>query len=152
MSINPGSIFGNFHIRSSDLLALPVLDSEKGFTFSLKVEENLTAIRKVCKFCFVFCFCSFAVLLTSAFQVSFQVALLYTTSNHERRIRVLNKCLPVTSSMADLFRTANADVLADLIFKAAAKKVNGLGCFSFFRFKKKKKKKKGNRFSPFSGS
>ncbi len=100
VSINAGSIFGNFHIRSSDLLALPIIDSEKGFTFSLKVEENLTAIRKV----------------------SFQVALLYTTASHERRIRVLNKCLPVTSSLADIFRTANSDVLCDLMFKAAARK------------------------------
>ena len=100
VSVNPGAIFGNFHIRSSDLLALPCIDSDKGFAFSLKVEENLAAIRRV----------------------SFQVALLYTSSNHERRIRVLNKCLPVSASLADLFRTAQAEVLADLIFKAAAKK------------------------------
>ncbi len=100
VSINPNSIFGNFHIRSTDLLSLPMLDSEKAFTFALKEEENLTAIRKV----------------------SFQVALLYTTSTHERRIRVMNKCLPVSSSLADIFRTANSDVLCDLIFKAAARK------------------------------
>lgn len=100
VAINPGAIFGNFHVRSSDLMALPCVDSEKGFTFLLKVEESLTAIRRV----------------------SFQVALLYTSSNHERRIRVLNKCLPVSSSLADVFRTAKAEVLADIMFKTAVKR------------------------------
>ena len=100
VSVNPTAIFGNFHIRSSDLLALPVIDSDKGFAFSLKVEENLTTIRRV----------------------SFQVALLYTSSNHERRIRILNKCLPVSASLADVFRMANAEVLGDLLFKAAGKR------------------------------
>jgi len=52
-------------------------------------------------------------------RVSFQVAVLYTSSNNERRIRVLNKCLPVSGSLADVFRTANCEALCDLLVKMA---------------------------------
>ncbi len=56
VTINGTNVYGNFHIRSTDLLALPCVDQSQAYTFQLKVEENLNMVRRV----------------------SFQVALLYT--------------------------------------------------------------------------
>lgn len=97
VSVNGTNVFGNFHIRSTDLLALPNVDHTQAYTFQLKVEEQLVHIKRV----------------------SFQVALLYTSTSSERRIRVLNKCLPVSGSLADVFRTAHCEAIADLLCKMA---------------------------------
>jgi hypothetical protein len=49
--------------------------------------------------------------------VSIQNALLYTTSQGERRIRVATVCLPVTSSLSDLFKFADVDAVVALTSK-----------------------------------
>ncbi|MCH1922194.1 hypothetical protein L9G15_22585, partial [Shewanella sp. A3A] len=45
-------------------------------------------------------------------HVYFQTALLYTTSFGERRIRVMNLCLPVAKTVADLFSSADQLAIA----------------------------------------
>lgn len=81
---------GNHYLRGADLLALPTIDSDKAFTCDLALEEQSLT-------------CS---------HVSVQCALLYTTSEGERRIRVHNLNLPVTTNMQDLY--ANLDVRASM--------------------------------------
>lgn len=49
--------------------------------------------------------------------LSIQNALLYTTSQGERRIRVATLCLPVTSSLSDLFKFADVDAVVALTSK-----------------------------------
>ncbi|XP_006727256.1 protein transport protein Sec24B isoform X3 [Leptonychotes weddellii] len=79
---------GNFFVRSTDLLSLANINPDAGFAVQLSIEENLTDTSLVC----------------------FQTALLYTSSKGERRIRVHTLCLPVVSSLADVY--AGVDVQA----------------------------------------
>uniref|UniRef100_A0A670YHY8 SEC24 homolog B, COPII coat complex component n=1 Tax=Pseudonaja textilis TaxID=8673 RepID=A0A670YHY8_PSETE len=79
---------GNFFVRSTDLLSLANVNPDAGFAVQMSIEENLTDTSLVC----------------------FQTALLYTSSKGERRIRVHTLCLPVVTSLMDVY--AGADVQA----------------------------------------
>ncbi|KAM6120193.1 protein transport protein Sec24B isoform 2-T2 [Pterocles gutturalis] len=79
---------GNFFVRSTDLLSLANVNPDAGFAVQMSIEESLTDTSLVC----------------------FQTALLYTSSKGERRIRVHTLCLPVVSSLTDVY--AGADVQA----------------------------------------
>ncbi|XP_030127459.4 protein transport protein Sec24B isoform X3 [Taeniopygia guttata] len=79
---------GNFFVRSTDLLSLANVNPDAGFAVQMSIEESLTDTSLVC----------------------FQTALLYTSSKGERRIRVHTLCLPVVSSLSDVY--AGADVQA----------------------------------------
>ncbi|XP_038651792.1 protein transport protein Sec24A isoform X1 [Scyliorhinus canicula] len=79
---------GNFFVRSTDLLSLPNINPDSGFAVQMSIEENLVDVQ----------------------LVSFQAALLYTSSKGERRIRVHTMCLPVVNSLTDIY--AGADVQA----------------------------------------
>ncbi|KAM9295839.1 protein transport protein Sec24B isoform 3-T3 [Morus bassanus] len=79
---------GNFFVRSTDLLSLANVNPDAGFAVQMSIEESLADTSLVC----------------------FQTALLYTSSKGERRIRVHTLCLPVVSSLADVY--AGADVQA----------------------------------------
>ncbi|KAK7925166.1 hypothetical protein WMY93_007476 [Mugilogobius chulae] len=57
---------GNFFVRSTDLLSLPNVNPDAGFAVQMSIDENLDDLQ----------------------VVSFQAALLYTSSKGERRIRV----------------------------------------------------------------
>ncbi|KAJ1560093.1 COPII coat Sec23p-Sfb3p heterodimer component, partial [Nowakowskiella sp. JEL0078] len=52
-------------------------------------------------------------------DVYFQTALLYTTATGQRRIRVHNLAIPVTSSMANVFRFADMDTTINYMCKLA---------------------------------
>ncbi|XP_078407068.1 protein transport protein Sec24A isoform X1 [Cetorhinus maximus] len=79
---------GNFFVRSTDLLSLPNINPDAGFAVQMSIEESLVDVQ----------------------LVSFQAALLYTSSKGERRIRVHTMCLPVVNSLTDIY--AGADVQA----------------------------------------
>ncbi|XP_069315178.1 protein transport protein Sec24B isoform X4 [Eulemur rufifrons] len=85
---------GNFFVRSTDLLSLANINPDAGFAVQLSIEESLTDTSLVC----------------------FQTALLYTSSKGERRIRVHTLCLPVVSSLADVY--AGVDVQAAICLLA----------------------------------
>ncbi len=90
---------GNFFIRSMDLLALPTVSPDNSYAYQMVVEENIVGA-----------------------VVCFQTALLYTTSYGERRIRVLTLALPVTANLADLYASASAPALANLLAKMAVER------------------------------
>lgn len=71
--LNMHTFHGNFFIRAQDLLALPNVSPDNGYTFQISLDNDLEG---------ALCF--------------FQAALLYTTSHGERRIRVHTLALPVT--------------------------------------------------------
>ncbi|XP_074849558.1 protein transport protein Sec24B isoform X2 [Carettochelys insculpta] len=85
---------GNFFVRSTDLLSLANVNPDAGFAVQMSIEESLTDTSLVC----------------------FQTALLYTSSKGERRIRVHTLCLPVVTSLADVY--AGADVQAAICLLA----------------------------------
>ncbi|PKI85830.1 Sec24p [Malassezia vespertilionis] len=85
--IRPVSFHGNFFVRSSDLLALPSVSPDQSYVIECEIEETL-----------------------SAPMVVFQSVVLHSTSDGERRIRVTTLALPTTSSLSEVY--ASADPLA----------------------------------------
>ncbi|XP_061747368.1 protein transport protein Sec24A isoform X1 [Nerophis ophidion] len=84
---------GNFFVRSTDLLSLPNVNPDAGFAVQMSIEENLDNMQ----------------------TVSFQAALLYTSSKGERRIRVHTLCLPVVNSLSDIFAGADVQAMCGLL-------------------------------------
>ena len=92
---------GNFYLRGSDLLALPGVDSDKAFTFELKNEEAALNGGAICV----------------------QSALLYTTSEGERRIRVQSVCLPLSANLLELYERVNCIACINVMVKHAIRLV-----------------------------
>ncbi|CAL8265867.1 unnamed protein product [Merluccius merluccius] len=88
---------GNFFVRSTDLLSLPNVNPDAGFAVQMSIEENLVDMQ----------------------VVSFQAALLYTSSKGERRIRVHTLCLPVVNSLSDIFAGADVQAVTGLLASMA---------------------------------
>uniref|UniRef100_A0A8C6STC5 SEC24 homolog A, COPII coat complex component n=1 Tax=Neogobius melanostomus TaxID=47308 RepID=A0A8C6STC5_9GOBI len=84
---------GNFFVRSTDLLSLPNVNPDAGFAVQMSIDENLDDTQ----------------------VVSFQAALLYTSSKGERRIRVHTLCLPVVNSLSDIFAGADVQAMTGLL-------------------------------------
>ncbi|CAJ2631773.1 unnamed protein product [Trifolium pratense] len=91
---------GNFMLRSTDLLALPAVDCDKAFAMQLSLEETLLTTQ----------------------TIYFQVALLYTASCGERRIRVHTMAVPVVTDLADMYRLADTGAVVSLFSRLAIEK------------------------------
>ncbi|XP_038596522.1 protein transport protein Sec24A [Tachyglossus aculeatus] len=88
---------GNFFVRSTDLLSLPNVNPDAGYAVQMSVEESLTDTQ----------------------VVSFQSALLYTSSKGERRIRVHTMCLPVVSTLNEVYLGADVQAITGLLANMA---------------------------------
>ncbi|XP_044157864.1 protein transport protein Sec24B isoform X2 [Bufo gargarizans] len=88
---------GNFFVRSTDLLSLANITEDAGFAVHMSLEESLTDSSLAC--------C--------------QVALLYTSSKGQRRIRVHTLCLPVVNSLPDVFAGADVQAITCLLANMA---------------------------------
>ncbi|XP_052545867.1 protein transport protein Sec24A [Tympanuchus pallidicinctus] len=88
---------GNFFVRSTDLLSLPNVNPDAGYAVQMSVEESLTDMQ----------------------VVSFQSALLYTSSKGERRIRVHTMCLPVVTALSDVYLGADVQAITGLLANMA---------------------------------
>lgn len=84
-------------VRSTDLLSLPNVNPDAGYAVQMSVEESLTDTQ----------------------LVSFQSALLYTSSKGERRIRVHTLCLPVVSTLNEVFLGADVQAISGLLANMA---------------------------------
>ncbi|KAI8910255.1 Sec23/Sec24 trunk domain-containing protein, partial [Gorgonomyces haynaldii] len=93
------SYHGNFFLRSTDLLALPSVNPDNCYCIEMQVVENLNNPT-----------------------VCFQSALLHTSSNGERRIRVITLSVPVTTSMAEIYSSADPIAIAALLGKKAVER------------------------------
>ncbi|KAF9960175.1 COPII coat Sec23p-Sfb3p heterodimer component [Mortierella alpina] len=89
--------FGNFHMKNSTDLELAGLDSEKAFGVLVKHDGKLDEKN----------------------EASFQVALLYTTADGLRRVRVHNFSTPVTTLLGNVFRWADMDTTINFLSKGA---------------------------------
>lgn len=81
------TFYGNFFNRSSDLCAFPAFPRDQSYVVEVAIDDSLTK-NFICM----------------------QTAVLHTTANGERRIRVLTLALPTTTILADVY--ASADQLA----------------------------------------
>ncbi|CAL9200655.1 unnamed protein product [Musa hybrid cultivar] len=88
---------GHCMLGSTDLLALPAVDCDKAFAMQLSLEESL---------------------MTSQ-TVYFQVALLYTSSSGERRIRVHTAAAPVVADLSEMYRRADTGAIISLLGRLA---------------------------------
>ncbi|KAJ2550317.1 COPII subunit, partial [Coemansia sp. RSA 1933] len=90
------SYYGNFFLRSLDLLALPNVTPNHSYAVEVEIEETITAP-----------------------VVFFQTALLHTTAFGERRIRVSTLALPTTDNIHTVFHKADQVAIASLMAKKA---------------------------------
>lgn len=89
------NFYGNFYIRGTDLMALPNVNSESIFGFDLAHDEVNIASN----------------------YVTIQAALLYTSSEGQRRIRVMTQAIPVTALTSDLIKSVDVFPLMNLLSK-----------------------------------
>lgn len=89
---------GNFFVRSTDLLSLPNVNPDAGFGMQVSIEDDLRDTR----------------------EVTFQAALLYTSSKGERRIRVHTLCLPTCASVSEIISGADQTAIIGMLTKFAA--------------------------------
>jgi protein transport protein SEC24 len=78
------AFYGNFFNRSSDLCAFPAFPRDQAYVVEVAIDESLTK-NFVC----------------------LQAAVLHTTANGERRIRVMTLALPTTTNLADVYASAD---------------------------------------------
>ena len=93
------SFHGNFFVRSTDLLAMPAVPQDQGYVMEVQIEETIT----------------------SPFVV-FQTAVLHTTCYGERRIRVVTSAVPTTTSLSEVFASADQIALATYFANKAVEK------------------------------
>ncbi|KAH7910275.1 Sec23/Sec24 trunk domain-containing protein [Hygrophoropsis aurantiaca] len=93
------SFHGNFFVRSTDLLAMPAVPTDQSYAIEVQIEDTLTA--------------PFVVL---------QTAVLHTTCYGERRIRVITLALPTTSSLSEVFASADQVAIATLLANKAVER------------------------------
>jgi protein transport protein SEC24 len=89
------SFYGNGFVRSVDLLVLPNINPDAAFGMQVSIDESLAQFK----------------------SVTFQVALLYTSSKGERRIRVHTLSLPVSNSLADICSNVDQEAVIAMIAK-----------------------------------
>ena len=95
--IKVANIYGNYFIRGTDLLSLPNCTADSTFGFDFAYEDQQLPSN----------------------AVTVQAALLYTSSNGERRIRVHTTVIPVTHSIPEFLDSIDIDSSINLIGKQA---------------------------------
>jgi len=94
------SFHGHFLNKSTDLLGLPTCDPDK--TFAVQISHEETMISGPAAFV--------------------QCALLFTSSNGERRIRVHTMMLPAVTELSELYRAADTGAMVTMLAKLAVEK------------------------------
>jgi len=109
------SYHGSFFLRAQDLMSLPNVDTDKAFALKLKINDpkNYLTDKNLGR--------------DGQYYATIQAGLLYTTSNGERRIRVITKCCPITDQILELYRNVNERACATTIAKLAIKKAEDEG-------------------------
>lgn len=110
---------GNFFVRSTDLLSLPNINPDAGFGLQVSFWFKKKKLIKFLKSIFFSIQISYEESLIDVKTVCFQAALLYTSSNGERRIRVHTLCIPVSASLSEILHSADVQCIIGLLTKMA---------------------------------
>ncbi|CAD6191879.1 unnamed protein product [Caenorhabditis auriculariae] len=94
--IRPVTFYGSFFMENATDLEIASLDESKSFFAELKYDDKLSDPSAV-----------------------IQTAVLYTSTTGQRRLRILNLCLPVSNDYNQLYRVADPDALTSLLLKQA---------------------------------
>jgi protein transport protein SEC24 len=98
------TFYGNFFNRSSDLCAFPAFPRDQSYVVEVAIDESI-AKPVVCM----------------------QTAVLHTTCNGERRIRVMTLALPTTQILADVYASADQAAIAEYFSHKAVERTLGSG-------------------------
>lgn len=98
------TFYGNFFNRSSDLCAFPAFPRDQSYVVEVAIDESLTR-GFVCM----------------------QTAVLHTTCNGERRIRVMTLSLPTTQTLPDVFASADQSAITAYYSHKAVERALGSG-------------------------
>ncbi|KAJ6051037.1 hypothetical protein N7460_001571, partial [Penicillium canescens] len=98
------TFYGNFFNRSSDLCAFPAFPRDQAYVVEVAIDETVT--KPV---------------------VCMQAAVLHTTCNGERRIRVLTLALPTTTNLADIYASADQQAIATFFSHKAVERTLSSG-------------------------
>ncbi|KAI0023494.1 protein transport protein SEC24 [Xylariomycetidae sp. FL0641] len=98
------TFYGNFFNRSSDLCAFPAFPRDQCYVVEVAIDENLNK-NFVC----------------------LQAGVLYTTCNGERRIRVMTLALPTTTTVADVYASADQCAITTYFSHKAVERALGSG-------------------------
>lgn len=98
------TFYGNFFNRSSDLCAFPAFPRDQGYVVEVAIDESL-----------------------NKGVICLQSAVLHTTCNGERRIRVMTLALPTTQSLADMYASADQAAIATFYSHKAVERALGSG-------------------------
>lgn len=94
------TFYGNFFNRSSDLCAFPAFPRDQSYVVEVAIDETIT--KPV---------------------VCMQSAVLHTTCNGERRIRVMTLALPTTQQLADVYASADQQAITEYFSHKAVERV-----------------------------
>lgn len=98
------TFYGNFFNRSSDLCAFPAFPRDQAYVVEVAIDETVTKPF-----------------------VCMQSAVLHTTCNGERRIRVATLALPTTTNLADLYASADQQAITTFFSHKAVEKALSSG-------------------------
>jgi protein transport protein SEC24 len=98
------TFYGNFFNRSSDLCAFPAFPRDQSYVVEVAIDETVT--KPV---------------------VCMQTAVLHTTCNGERRIRVMTLALPTTQILSDVYASADQGAITAYISHKAVERSLGSG-------------------------
>ncbi|KAJ5125309.1 hypothetical protein N7526_007486 [Penicillium atrosanguineum] len=98
------TFYGNFFNRSSDLCAFPAFPRDQAYVVEVAIDE--TVAKPV---------------------VCLQAAVLHTTCNGERRIRVLTLALPTTTNLADIYASVDQQAVATFFSHKAVERTLSSG-------------------------
>ncbi|KAF7508675.1 COPII subunit [Endocarpon pusillum] len=98
------TFYGNFFNRSSDLCAFPAFPRDQAYVVEVAIDESIT--KPV---------------------VCMQTAVLHTTCNGERRIRVMTLALPTTQTLADVYASADQAAITTYFSHKAVERTLGSG-------------------------
>jgi protein transport protein SEC24 len=93
------SFHGNFFVRSTDLLSMPAIPIDQSYSIEVQIDENL-----------------------SQPYVVMQTAVLHTSCEGERRIRVITLALPTTNNLSELYASADQIAIATFLSSKAVEK------------------------------
>jgi protein transport protein SEC24 len=98
------TFYGNFFNRSSDLCAFPAFPRDQSYVVEVAIDESI-----------------------SKPVVCMQTAVLYTTCNGQRRIRVMTLALPTTQTIADVYASADQAAITTFYSHKAVERTLGGG-------------------------
>ncbi len=90
---------GNFFVRSTDLLSMPSIPVDQSYSIEVSIDEAIVGAVAV-----------------------MQTAVLYTTCEGERRIRVITLALPTTTNLSELYASADPIAIATFLSSKAVER------------------------------